>query len=384
MKWLLLAFGLCCACGCKNDEGAQAGSQTHFLSDCASSCPSPLSCICGVCTVACDESHDCSGTHDGATCQGPVPTSSSCPPSTLSCDFGCSGDGACSELGSGFACVQGRCRQVQSGGTGGKGGTGGSAAGGTGGAAGTGTPTGGTGPQAGKGGSGGSTSGGECTDSSECVLVPTGCCAACQTTKNDVQAVLESDQQAAIQRNCPGAPVACGPCPPPPAYDPQHPVVRAACMSGVCKVVDLREEPESACKSDDDCHLAGVGCCGSCGADPSGWISLSTAMSDPYAPVCDPIPPCAPCSLDAQPAVFCAPDGHCAVGSQETLDGMPSTTCWSLAQNMDKVHDAGAQGCDCSPADGSITFCIDDGSGNQVRVACSNHWGLINDGAPCP
>jgi hypothetical protein len=315
MKWLLLAFGLLCACGCKNDEGAQAGSQTHFLSDCTSSCPSPLSCICGVCTVACEDTQDCSGTHDGATCAGPVPTSSSCSRSTLSCVLECSGDGECSELGEGFGCSQGRCVHMQPGTTGGKGGSG--AGGASGSAAGAGAVSGG----GATGGAGGRTqdagsSGGQCNDSSECVLVSTGCCGACQPTKDDVQAVLKSDQDAAVKRNCPGAPVACGPCPPPPPYDPLQPVIRAACMSGTCTVVDLREEPESACKTDDDCHLAGVGCCGSCGPDPSGWISLSTAMQDPYAPVCDPIPPCVPCSLNAQPDVFCAADGHCAVGSQ--------------------------------------------------------------------
>jgi hypothetical protein len=147
------------------------------------------------------------------------------------------------------------------------------------------------------------------------VLVAKGCCAACVPAKSDVEAVLAADQNAATMRNCPSGPVSCGPCPTA-AYEPLHPVVRAACMAGRCAVVDLREQPQSACMKDAECHLADVGCCGSCGGDPSGWISLSSAPQDPFAPVCDPIPPCAPCALNAQPSVFCADDGHCAVGQR--------------------------------------------------------------------
>jgi hypothetical protein len=174
-------------------------------------------------------------------------------------------------------------------------------------------------PAAGSSGGGSSSQAGtsgsaQCNDG-DCVLVPKGCCAACVPTKGDVEAVLASDEKAATARNCPSGPVACGPCPSS-AYDPLHPVVRAACMAGHCTVIDLREEPQSACMTDAECHLADVGCCGSCGGDPSGWISLSSAPQDPFAPVCDPIPPCAPCSLNAQPAVFCADDGHCAVGQR--------------------------------------------------------------------
>jgi hypothetical protein len=335
MKWLAFGFGLLCLCACSNDgSGAQAGSQTHFLNECDDSCAKPYSCICGVCTKPCSGAAGCSDASSAAMCLTPVPGSAAgnCSASSNVCDLGCQRNADCSALGASFGCAQGRCRELSSGASGAGATTGGtSAASGAGGSAAGATGGSGAGGRSGaggkvSGGSGGTTqsnagssaqdagagSGGQCTAASDCVLIATGCCGACEPTKSDVEAVLASDENAAILLNCPGGPPACGPCAPV-AYDPQRPVVRAACMGGRCIVVDLREQPESTCMNDGECHLADVGCCGSCGADPSGWISLSSVASDPYAPICDPIPPCVPCTMNAEPAVFCAADGHCAV-----------------------------------------------------------------------
>lgn len=404
MKWLVLGFGMLCLCACSNDGGAQAGSQTHFLSQCDDSCARPYSCICGVCTKPCSSAAACSDASSGAMCLAPVPGSAagSCSASSNVCDLGCQVNADCSALGASgdgagsFACDQGRCREVSgsassggapAGGTSAASGSGGSAAGGRSGAGGnvSGGSGGTTQSNAGVGAQdAGAISGGQCTAASDCVLVPTGCCGACEPTESDLEAVLASDRNAANLRNCPGGPPDCAPCPPA-VYDPERPVVRAACMAGRCTVVDLREQPESACMGDGECHLADVGCCGSCGPDPSGWIALSSVASDPYAPVCDPIPPCLPCnSMNAQPSVFCATDGHCAVRGVETLNGVPSSTCYSPTQNMDKAHDVGVTGCDCTGTVSGTTLCVEDAPGHKARIACATHWSLVNDGEPCP
>lgn len=55
----LLPLALLTASACLSDKspGGEVGSETHFLSACVShaDCPSTLSCLCGVCTVPCED-----------------------------------------------------------------------------------------------------------------------------------------------------------------------------------------------------------------------------------------------------------------------------------------------------------------------------------------
>ena len=156
LSLLLCAFSVA---ACSRTKDPQAGSQTHFLGDCASSCPDPYSCLCGVCTLSCSGSAECSEAHDGAQC---VSAAGMCDTGKV-CDRECERDADCSALGDRFSCEDGRCRQPptspgagQGGAAGGTAGRGGQSGGGTAGAQG-GSTSGGQGgmggPRAGNGGS---------------------------------------------------------------------------------------------------------------------------------------------------------------------------------------------------------------------------------------
>jgi hypothetical protein len=385
MKRLLLVLGLLCACSKAREP--EAGSQTHFLNDCDSSCAAPYSCLCGVCTLECSDADQCEDAPGSALCVAPASGADSCSAAKI-CDVECERHADCSAVGPQFSCEAGRCRETATGSGGGtsgsagasaagRGGQGGAAASGQGGASG-GSARGGASGSA-QAGTGGGASGGSCNTAADCVLISTGCCASCVPDKTTVEAVLRSQRAVEMQLNCPGGPPACGPCAPA-AYDPEHAVVRAACVSGQCTVLDLREQPETVCTGDDDCELAEQGCCGSCGGDPSGWISLSSGATDPYAATCDPIPPCVPCSDPNMPETFCAEDGHCAVRELARVNGVPSTTCYSPTQNLERAYEVGAVGCDCTVSGTSL--CIRDATGTDVALTCDTRWMAIQDG-PC-
>jgi hypothetical protein len=124
---------------CSPSRSPEAGSQTHFLKACDGSCPSPYSCLCGVCSLPCSSAATCSAQGDGALCQ---PAADSCMLSGNMCDVSCSADRDCRMLGSSFECEAGRCRRAASSA---EGGTGGGGAGGMSGAAASGTSAGATG-----------------------------------------------------------------------------------------------------------------------------------------------------------------------------------------------------------------------------------------------
>jgi len=135
----LLAVGLC---ACAKSSGPNEGSQTHFLASCEASCPAPYDCLCGVCTLECEDDNACTDHAARAECVAPTQAGESCESSAPLCDLECSDDDDCAELGAASECTDGRCREPRTS-TAGVGGTGGS--GGTGGVSGMGTPTGGTG-----------------------------------------------------------------------------------------------------------------------------------------------------------------------------------------------------------------------------------------------
>lgn len=62
LPWLVLVLASCTTSGGPSD-GPRIGGESHFLQVCgqAADCPEGLDCLCGVCTVSCDDVGDCQG-----------------------------------------------------------------------------------------------------------------------------------------------------------------------------------------------------------------------------------------------------------------------------------------------------------------------------------
>lgn len=90
------------------------GGETHFLRECSrGACPEGLSCICGVCTIACDDDDACTGLGERAACRDTKSESLSCEgeaPAAQICDATCSSNEQCVALGADYRCVENRCR----------------------------------------------------------------------------------------------------------------------------------------------------------------------------------------------------------------------------------------------------------------------------------
>jgi hypothetical protein len=98
------------ALGCAATSRPSPGSQTHFLQACEDECPSGLACLCGVCTLACDDDAMCAASAESATCTASNEDGDACADAARVCDVECTRDGDCSALGADFACARGRCR----------------------------------------------------------------------------------------------------------------------------------------------------------------------------------------------------------------------------------------------------------------------------------
>jgi hypothetical protein len=92
----------------------QEGGETHFLRECLwGACPEGLSCICGVCTIACEDDDTCTGLGERAACRDTESKSLSCEgesPTLQICDATCSSDEQCGALGADYRCIENRCR----------------------------------------------------------------------------------------------------------------------------------------------------------------------------------------------------------------------------------------------------------------------------------
>lgn len=99
----LMGFG---ACG--NTAELRSG-ETHFLESCDTGCAAGYECLCGVCTLSCDDDQVCEGELDAATCQA---SNSACGSEASVCDVACSDDDDCAEMGEGFQCQSGQCRDA--------------------------------------------------------------------------------------------------------------------------------------------------------------------------------------------------------------------------------------------------------------------------------
>jgi hypothetical protein len=116
MRTAIVTWGLFLAAGCGASHVGQPAvrdSETHFLSLCASSCEEGLTCVCGVCTRACEEASDCSELSDEASCVAPTASDKrACGrvlPATV-CEAECSAQSDCAAVGPDHRCDEGVCR----------------------------------------------------------------------------------------------------------------------------------------------------------------------------------------------------------------------------------------------------------------------------------
>lgn len=116
--------------GCFDSRSnASYGGETHFMQECehARGCADDLACICGVCTRSCDDDAQCAVVGEHARCLAVDAESAACASGEATsasaaavgaparaCAAECGGDGDCAELGAGFVCAAGVCREAAS------------------------------------------------------------------------------------------------------------------------------------------------------------------------------------------------------------------------------------------------------------------------------
>jgi len=112
-KALLIGIGLVAvlAAGCSEVTEPNLDSETHWLTVCEanSDCQSPYSCICGTCTLGCQDSTDCSDTGEGAICTDLACDGVSGAGSGV-CLPTCQSDDQCSEYNDGLSCTETVCQ----------------------------------------------------------------------------------------------------------------------------------------------------------------------------------------------------------------------------------------------------------------------------------
>jgi hypothetical protein len=218
----------------------------------------------------------------------------------------------------------------------------------------------------------------ECQVASDCALVYGGCCAPCGPPPREaLLAVPKSKEVETRSALCTGG-TACGQC-----YvadpEPLASLFAAGCVEHRCELVDLRASDISSCKTDSDCVPVGRGCCPADTSDPADYVGIHKA-ADTTILQCSPVPPCVPPREHIAPLAFCAADGHCAVRRNETVNGKPSSDCYSPGQNLEHAYDDGAVGCDCVRH--SMAMCRRDSAGRGVALECGERWQSEEDG-PC-
>lgn len=174
---------------------------------------------------------------------------------------------------------------------------------------------------------GGSPSYDSCKVPSDCVVTGTGCCGICDSAGITEHDLIAYNRQYTSLLQCgfaldvaaggsasagASAPIACAPCPLPPAGQGTLKYFVPDCIAGQCVVEDLRTSPVTACTTSAECKVRrGTGCCESC--DSGDLIGTRNDGSFEKL-VCGGAPtPCAAClptSTGAQP--YCA-NGRCEV-----------------------------------------------------------------------
>ncbi|WP_438016267.1 BPTI/Kunitz domain-containing protein [Sorangium sp. So ce315] len=150
-----------------------------------------------------------------------------------------------------------------------------------------------------------------CAAPGDCVLASPRCCASCDPVDARAYVAIHRDATDDYWASTGCGDVACAPCPPVSEADSTSQYFTAACESGRCVVLDVRESPLTECTKDTDCVLRdGVGCCEGC--DGKGVVALNQS-ADLRALVCPEgfgaCPPCAPVYPEGMTAV-CA-EGRC-------------------------------------------------------------------------
>lgn len=101
---------------CSRSHTGGLDSESHFLRNCVDDCPGDLVCICGVCTIACDDDKTCTPLDPKATCTEstdvPAPLNCHGRESVAICDLDCRSDEQCSTVGNTFECQSGFCREL--------------------------------------------------------------------------------------------------------------------------------------------------------------------------------------------------------------------------------------------------------------------------------
>jgi hypothetical protein len=95
---------------CSDTHATDINGETHFLKLCrtdGAACGNGLSCLCGVCTRACEAITDCSA-HASAECVEPLSCAAEDP--VRRCDVRCGTDADCRALSSAHRCQSGFCR----------------------------------------------------------------------------------------------------------------------------------------------------------------------------------------------------------------------------------------------------------------------------------
>ncbi|WP_233561997.1 BPTI/Kunitz domain-containing protein [Sorangium cellulosum] len=135
-----------------------------------------------------------------------------------------------------------------------------------------------------------------CASAGDCVLASPRCCASCDPVDASAFVAIHREASAdySVATGC--GDVACAPCPPATEAERTSQYFTAACESGRCVVLDVRESPLTECTQDADCALRdGVGCCEGC--DGTGIVALNQS-ADLASIVCPEgfgaCPPCAP------------------------------------------------------------------------------------------
>ncbi len=151
-----------------------------------------------------------------------------------------------------------------------------------------------------------------CDGPGQCVLATPGCCPGCGVPElGAFVAVNSTKTDAYFKFVCP-EPTPCPEC-----VSQPNPNLFAYCQAGKCVAADVRSDPVSQCKTNDDCHLRNsASCCETCGVDPSNVVAVSFQAPQPLQTlVCAPDVGCPKCAAqypDGWSAV-CGDAAHCIV-----------------------------------------------------------------------
>lgn len=147
----------------------------------------------------------------------------------------------------------------------------------------------------------------ECEQSDDCIVSSESCCGQCGAyTSEDVIATNRESLSSYVEARC-GASFACDAC-----AAGVLPSITAVCRGGRCTVVDLSQDPMTACVHDDDCRVRTKDCC-ECGGHLLDLVAIATSAASSYDHlVCEEGIGCDPC-LPSYTLTAACDDGHCVV-----------------------------------------------------------------------